>query len=692
MLTSWSLSFDPLLPLPVVIAFAVLASALVVFGLVRRVRGGVVRALALLALLASLLGPAMTREERAPLTGVVAVVVDESQSQDIGDRAAVTRAALEKVRARIADLPDMEIREIHVTPPGPGATADGTRLFEALGRGLADVPPDRVAGAILITDGQVHDVPASATALGFDAPVHGLSTGRADEIDRRLVLERAPRFGLVGSTQLVRMRIEDQGAPAGGTAKLTVRRDGETVIEESVPVGVSFEAEVQITHAGPNILEFEVAPLPGELSPVNNSVVVVTDGVRENLRVLLVSGSPHAGERTWRNLLKSDPSVDLVHFTILRPPEKQDGTPINQLSLIAFPTRELFSVKINEFDLIIFDRYQRQGVLPIIYFDNIARYVKGGGAVLVAAGPDYAEDDSLFNTPLGQILPAAPTGRVLEEPYRAGLTPLGKRHPVTRGLPGSDSEPPDWSRWFRLVVADSLPGATPVMQGPDGKPALVLSHADQGRVALFLSDQAWLWARGYEGGGPHVPLLRRLAHWLMREPELEEEALRLKVAGGDLIVERQTLTDAPPPVTLKSPSGVETRPTLTEAEPGLWRATLPGPETGLWRATDGKLTALVHVGPPNPREFTDLRSTTEILQPVADATGGAVRRIADGADLPRILARRDGGSRAGGDWIGLDATSASVLIGIDRVPVFAGFLGLAILLGLVSATWWREGR
>lgn len=692
MLTSWSLSFDPLLPLPVVIAFGVLALLLTGIGLVRRVRGSLVRTAAILALLASLLGPAMTREEREPLTSVVAVVVDESRSQEIGDRAAVTKSTLETLRTRLAGLPDMDVREIHVGPSTASTGGDGTRLFEALGRGLADVPPDRVAGAILITDGQVHDVPASVAGLGFDAPVHGLVTGRADEIDRRLVLERAPRFGLVGSTQLVRLKIEDQGAPPGGRARLTVRRDGETVIEEQVPVGVSFEAEVLIAHAGPNILEFQVAPLEGELSPVNNSVVVVTDGVRENLRVLLVSGSPHAGERTWRNLLKSDPSVDLVHFTILRPPEKQDGTPINQLSLIAFPTRELFAVKINEFDLIIFDRYQRQGVLPLIYFDNIARYVKQGGAVLVAAGPDYAQGDSLYDTPLGAILPATPTGNVLEEPYRAGLSALGRRHPVTRGLPGSESNPPDWSRWFRLVEASTIPGATPVLEGPGGKPALVLSHAEEGRVALFLSDQAWLWARGYEGGGPHVPLLRRLAHWLMREPELEEEALRLRVTNGDLIVERQTLTDAPPPVTLTSPSGAESRPVLAEAEPGLWRATVTSPETGLWRASDGKLTALVHVGPPNPREFTDLRSTTEILAPISEATGGAVRRIADGTDLPRILARRDGGSRAGSDWIGLDATSASVLVGIDRVPVFAGFLGLAILLGLVSATWWREGR
>ena len=167
-------------------------------------------------------------------------------------------------------------------------------------------------------------------------------------------------------------------------------------------------------HAGQNILEVELETAPGELTPANNRAVIAAEGVRENLRVLLVSGEPHAGERTWRNLLKSDAAVDLVHFTILRPPEKQDGTPINQLSLIAFPTRELFSEKINDFDLIIFDRYQHRGMLQLLYYDNIARYVEEhGGALLVAAGDDYAGSLSLFRTPLSPVLPAVPTGRVL---------------------------------------------------------------------------------------------------------------------------------------------------------------------------------------------------------------------------------------------------------------------------------------
>ena len=292
------------------------------------------------------------------------------------------------------------------------------------------------------------------------------------------------------------------------------------------------------------------------------------DGVRDKLRVLLVSGEPHAGERTWRNLLKSDASVDLVHFTILRPPEKQDGTPINELSLIAFPTRELFQQKINEFQLIIFDRYARQGVLPIIYFDNIARYVRQGGAVLVAAGPDYASQTSIWRTPLDVILPAEPSGRMTDTAFRAQLTDLGKRHPVTRGLEGADEDPPHWSRWFRLVDTNASKG-TAVMHGPDNKPLLVLSREGEGRVALLLSDHIWLWARGYEGGGPHIDLLRRLSHWLMKQPDLEEEALRLLVRGRDLTVQRQTMSDAVSDVTLTTPSGKTRTLTLSAAEPGV---------------------------------------------------------------------------------------------------------------------------
>jgi hypothetical protein len=415
--------------------------------------------------------------------------------------------------------------------------------------------------------------------------------------------------------------------------------------------------------------------------------------VRDKLRVLLVSGEPHAGERTWRNLLKSDASVDLVHFTILRPPEKQDGTLINELSLIAFPTRELFQQKISEFQLIIFDRYARQGVLPLIYFDNIAKYVQDGGAVMVAAGPDYASPTSIWRTPLDEVLPAEPSGDVTEEPFFARLTQAGERHPVTRGLRGSDTNPPHWSHWFRLVNVKRSTG-TSVMDGPDGKPLLVLAREGKGRVALLLSDHIWLWARDYEGGGPHLDLLRRLSHWLMKQPELEEEALRLKVQGRTITVERQTMGDSVNAVTLTSPTGGSRTLMLQPDSPGLWHAAVDTNELGLWRATDGKLTALANVGPANPREFQEVTSTTDVLQKLTEATGGNARRLDEGRGLtmPRVVPVRTATAFQGSDWIGLKMRDASVVRGIGVLPVFSGLLGLLLLIGSLAATWAREGR
>src|SRR5438309_3546024 len=566
---NYGIAFTPLVPTLVlwiaVVAIVVIAGLL----LLGRARGAAVRVAAPAMILLALANPSFTREDREPLSSVAAVVIDKSPSQNFGARNQETARTQEALVDSLKKIKGLEVRVVEAGQ-ADGET-DGTRLFGALSSTLADVPVDRVAGAFLITDGRVHDIPANAAAIGFQAPVHALITGQKDERDRRIAITAAPRFGIVGQVQTITYRLDDQGV-TGERAKITVRRDGEVINERTLSSGQTSSVDIDIKHAGPNIVEIEASPLDNELTLVNNRAVVAIDGVRDKLRVLLVSGEPHAGERTWRNLLKSDPSVDLVHFTILRPPEKQDGTPINELSLIAFPTRELFQQKIDDFQLIIFDRYARQGVLPIIYFDNIARYVRQGGAVLVAAGPDYASQTSIWRTPLDVILPAEPNGRMTDTPFRAKLTDLGKRHPVTRGLEGADDDPPHWSRWFRLVDTRVAKG-TALMQGLDNKPLLLLSREGEGRVALLLSDHIWLWARGFEGGGPHIDLLRRLSHWLMKQPDLEEEALRLTVRGRDLTIQRQTMSDSVNDVTLTSPSGKERTLSLSASEPGVWRST-----------------------------------------------------------------------------------------------------------------------
>ncbi|HEY2135856.1 MAG TPA: hypothetical protein VGH49_08195, partial [Xanthobacteraceae bacterium] len=681
----FGIAFSPLVPDYVL--WAAIAVAAVIAGLlfVSRTRGAALRTVALALLVGALANPSLTREDRDPLTSVAVVVVDKSPSQNFGQRTQQTEAAREALVRRLQRIPGLELRVVEAGQ-ADGET-DGTRLFQALSATQSDVPPERVAGAFMITDGRVHDVPSEVGALGFAAPLHALITGATDERDRRVVLVSAPRFGIVGQQQTVTYRVEDTGVPAG-RAQVKISRDGETLDQRSVMAGETVEAQITIPHAGPNIVEIEASPIEGELTTVNNRAVVSIDGVRDKLRVLLVSGEPHSGERTWRNLLKSDANVDLVHFTILRPPEKQDGTPINELSLIAFPTRELFQQKINEFQLIIFDRYARQGVLPIIYFDNIAKYVRDGGAVLVAAGPDYASQTSIWRTPLDQILPAEPTGRMTEIPFHARLTDAGRRHPVTRGLEGGADDPPHWSRWFRLVDTKSANGTT-VMEGPDSKPLLLLSREGQGRVALLLSDHIWLWARGYEGGGPQVDLLRRLSHWLMQQPDLEEEALRLIAHGHELTVQRQTMADTVGDITLTAPSGATRTLTLNSAEPGVWKNVVQADELGLWRATDGKLTALVNVGPANPREFSEVTSTPDVLAPLANQTGGDARRITDasGLNMPRIVAVRSSDTYKGEDWLGVKMRDASVVRGIGVLPMFAGLLGLLLLIGSLAATW-----
>jgi hypothetical protein len=690
-MSGFSLTFSPLLPWLAVAAVAAVAAILAVLNLVAGLRGAVVRAVALGLFVLALANPSISREDRETLPNVVGVVIDRSASQTLGERQAQTAEVRAALEARLKDLGDTEVRIVEAGEEGEN---DGTALFGALANALGDVPPDRVGGAIFVTDGRVHDIPAQAAALGFSAPVHALVTGRPDERDRRIALTEAPRFGIVGRTQMIRFRLLDQGPDMPGTAAVTVRRDGQEVERRSVPVGQEASVEVEIAHGGANIVEIEAEAVPGELTEVNNKAVLPIEGIRDKMRVLLVSGEPHAGERTWRNLLKADANVELVHFTILRPPHKQDGTPINELSLIAFPTRTLFAEKITDFDLIVFDRYAQEGILPQIYFENITDYVRNGGAILLASGTDYASDASLWGTSLADILPAEPTGGVIEEAFKPRITDLGRRHPVTRDLPGSASNPPAWSDWYRTI--ETAPrGGTAIMSGARGQSLLVLARQEKGRVALLLSDHAWLWARGFQGGGPHVDLLRRLSHWLMKEPDLEEEALRALVRGRDLVVERQTMADSVAPVTVTGPTGTEAVVTLSEAEPGLWRGTVTTDRLGLWRVTDGTLTALANVGPANPREYQDVVSTTETLSALAGETGGSSRRIADAQGtltIPRLAAVSGDGPFAGQGWIGVKEASVSVVRGVSVLPLFAGLIGLALLIGALGATWAREGR
>ncbi len=692
-ISNLSLELAPLLPWPAIAGLGALALVLVLYGLFRRARGTWWRALGFAVLAAALLNTSLIEEQRDYLDDVAVVLVDESPSQGIGDRRAQTDAALEEVRGRIGGLEGIELRVLRAADPaaaGSVEAGEGTRLFSALARGLADLSHRRIAGTIVISDGMIHDVPRDARQLGFDAPLHLLLTGQSDEGDRRLTVTEAPTFGLVDKDVAIKLHVDDLPEPAAGAeATVTVMRDGEPLPPVRMTVGAEQEILLPLEHGGPTVFEIAVAAGPRELSLLNNQAVVVINGVRDRLRVLLVSGEPHAGERTWRNLLKADPSVDLVHFTILRPPEKQDGTPINELSLIAFPIRELFEIKLDEFDLIIFDRYRRRGVLPRAYFENIANYVEQGGALLESAGASYAGPLSLYESPLGRVLPGEPTGEVLQRGFRPGITDIGRRHPVTADLPGG-GETPGWGRWFRQVDVTAERGVA-VMSGLDGRPLLVLDRYGNGRVAQLLSDQIWLWSRGFEGGGPQAELLRRIAHWLMKEPDLEEEDLRATIVDGRLEVVRRSLEEDPVSVQVTTPGGRTIELPLAESDGGRATGTLAAREPGLYRITDGMRTAFAASGELNPLEFADLRATPDRLQPLVEATHGSITRLID-SGVPEIRKVRAGRDTAGRGWIGLRGNEDYVVTGVDQVPLLPAFLVLLAGLGAVLTAWYREGR
>ena len=676
--------FDPLLPFWLMGALALAMLAVLVFAVFRRLTGWPYRGFALVCVFLALLNPSLKTEERQAKADIVIVVVDRSSSQMLSNRAAQTQAALAHVTQQLADRPGTEMRLVEVEDAaGPG----GSEVMSALAQVLSETARDRIAGAIVISDGQIHD---TEFAPKLPAPLHLLLTGQPRDWDRRLVVKNAPGFAILGEPITLTLLVEDQGAaPQAAFADLILSVDGGPEQRYQIPVNREVEVDVSLGHGGINILQFSTPDMSGELTDRNNAAVVQINALRDRLRVLLVSGVPHPGERTWRNLLKSDSNVDLVHFTILRPPEKRDGVPVTELSLIAFPTRELFLEKIGEFDLIVFDRYKRRGLLPTEYFESIANYVRQGGAVLVAAGPDYAGANSLYRSPLGAILPGRPTSRVFEEPITPKVTEFGLKHPVSESL---ERFAPDigWGRWLRQIEVETTSGQV-LMTGRGESPLLIVDRVGEGRVALLASDHAWLWDRGYEGGGPQAELLRRVAHWSMKEPDLEEEALLAQPMESGLLVMRRSLTEGSlAPLEITKPNGTQLTIALQPVAPGRYEAEIVSEDLGLYRLGSGDLEIVAALGPAAPREFVQTIATDRVMAPILAKTNGGALALSEG--LPKFRNIRNGRPSHGRGWIGLVSREAYVVQGVEIGQFLPAWVYLIFAsLGLLAG-WLREGR
>ncbi|WP_033068128.1 hypothetical protein [Thalassospira australica] len=679
-----NLQFSPLLDVGILQILAVACLASVILFTIFKLRGTVWRAVVMVLVLLTLLAPQFTDRESEKLSDIVLVLVDRSASQRIADRPAQTDMAIEELRNTFADNPSVELRFEDVS-----GEAD-TRMFAVLDRLLGGLPRERLGGVMMITDGQVHDVPNS---LDLDAPLHVLISGGRDERDRRLVIRQSADYGIVGKNADFMIEAIDPQLAQGTPIPVQMLLEDGTESNLILPANEQQRVTIPVPHAGSVLAELRMDTLADETDKANNRLILETTGVRDRLRVLLLSGEPHPGERAWRNLLRADPGVDLVHFTILRPPEKGDDTPINELALIPFPIRDLFEVRLRQFDLIIFDRYQMRGVLPPHYLEKVVDFVRWGGAALVVAGPEYVGIDGLSSTALNDLMPAVPTGRVVEQPFVPRVNQAGRLHPVTTAIAGSPSTPPKWGHWYRQIETRvSDPDAMTLLTGVDDMPLLTMQRVEEGRVAMLSSDQMWLWQRGHDGGGPVAELLRRLSHWLMKEPALDENTVRTERSpDGDSLILNWRKIGAPPETAsvINPETGQQINAPFEQLPDQTWQATVPISTRGLIRVRvrdqDNHSQSALHVDRDVlTAETQNTNSTPDLLSSLVDHNNGYIGRIEDG--LPDFRHVPKDRVWHGSNWAGFVETNSlkTVIGGITSllpIPLIALLVGAICLLG-----------
>ena len=660
-----------------------LSLVMVFIGFKFKASGNILRTILICIILICIANPVIVSENRENIPDTVAIILDLSPSQSINNRKEIAQQTYNKLKEKLEKIDNLDLRFKTINGK------NGTKIFEPLSSMVGDIHVDRLAGAIIITDGQIQDMPKNLDSYNFKAPMNFLLTGEKDEKDRRLIIESAPRFGIVGEEIEIKIKVEDTSSKVPN-ALVSINMNNDIKQSRSITIGETVVITLPLDRAGITTLNIDVEPGQEELTLQNNKSLIEINAIRERLKVMLVSGEPNMGLRSWRNLLNSDPSVDLVHFTILRPPNKQDLTPIGELSLIPFPTRELFQLNLKDFDLIIFDQYHLRGILPPYYLKNIVEYVVNGGALLDTAGPAYAGPYSLSQSPLQNILPTEPTGEVITQKFIPSITNDGLRHPVTANLK-DDQEQTDWGPWYRMVEGLTISGDV-LLEGPENRPLLILNRIGQGRVAQILSDQSWVWSRSEKNKGPQADLLRRLVHWLMKEPELEENELSAKVENNTILITRNSLVLNNKPISLISPSNKKMEVFLEELGNGKQIGKILSPEQGIWKLSSGSSSISIIVGNYNSSEYLDVRSTEQIIQPIVDKNMGSINWINSQNNIPDIKHLNKSQFQNESKNIQLIKNEKYFIKNLRQTSITPWYFILILSIIIIFSAWYRESR
>ena len=629
-----NLYFEPYFPIFFVVLISICFFILILSSIINKSSGIFLRLSLFILLIFLILKPGYRIEKMKNENDIVTFVIDKTKSQKISKRIEEIDIVFQKMLSELTKYKDLDILEIiidnnkvtkrygslqeiinnSVREEVINKMTNSTEIINNLENNINEYPSQRVSSVFILTDGQIHDLKSNVAFEKFDVPIYFLLIGEQKVDDRKVSIISHPEFGYLDENINIQVIANDFKSDEKATLELSIHNGIKLEKKIIVKNNEVNNIKLKLKRHGPNFIKVSTPKRDGELSELNNSQLINISGVRKKLRVLLISGAPYMGTRVWRNFLKSDTSVELIHMTVLRPPEKNDNTPLDELSLIPFPIKELFEEKLDNFQLIIFDNFEGKKVLTPLYFQNLIRFVDEGGAILEITGPAYNSKSSLFRTEIGRILPGIPSGKVIRKEFKPRLTNLGKKHPITDSLFKNNFEYGSWFEMNDILEVDS--DSQVLLSGLNNKPLLAVKKVNNGRVAQIYSHNIWLWSKTESNkGGPYNQLIKNLAHWLMKEPTLEENKLKLKVLNDSILIEKSFLIDPKSEklnLTIIDPDGKKYKRNLIKTE-NKYTTAFRFKKNGFYLIYDGDNEKGIFTNNQDKKEFQDFHLTDKII-------------------------------------------------------------------------------
>ncbi len=685
--------FDPILQIKYIFIFSIFFILSLVICHYYKIKHLYLRTLSFLVFLVFILNPQINKKNAEYHKDIVIVVSDMTQSI-IETRKAKEVELISKDLSRqlkeIGNIEQINIKlENYKKIELSNAKEIETSLFREVNNVINNLNIERLSGIIIITDGQIHDF-HNYNKLLSKTPIHYILVGNKNEKDRILKTTNIPKYAVLGKKYEIFVNIKDN------TEKKNLKTDfylNEQLIDTKYLFpNKNYEIPLPTLSIGKNILEIRTEETDIEISKLNNYQIHEINGIQDKLKVMLISGEPNMGLRNLRNILNSDPNIELLHFTILRPPTKRDLTPVKELSLIPFPTQELFDADISKFNLIIFDQYGLQGILPPKYLDNISKFVVSGGALLDIVGRKYLTKDSLINSPIKQILPTIPLKNISNKRFRPELTKVGKRHPITNKLKNNYKEK-SWGEWTNYTRSQLNSGKALLHYEND--PLLALDNVGKGRVVQILSSDSWIWQKSLNDKGPLIELIRNIIQWLLKNPKLEENFINLNKDNNLIKIKLNSISSGDINAKIVTPSKEALKLKLIDKGNGIFEGEFKSLERGKFQITWKDKTKYFIINDMNNKEVEEITATDYKIKSYTEKNNTFTKNFNifwKDRSTPKILRIYNNKILGGKNWIGVVEKNVPKISENSKQKLLNWYIIFMLLIFLIFISWYKEGR